>query len=77
MELSCYNFDIVYRPGKENIPPDTLSRGNCNAMNSGSIAELHRALCHPNVTRMFHFVKSRNMPYSMDEKNDQIMSRLC
>ncbi len=40
MELSGYNFDIVYRPGKENIPPDTLSRENCNAMNSGSLAEL-------------------------------------
>ena len=50
MELSCYNFNIVYRPGKENIPPDTLSRGNSNAMNSGSLDELHQALCHPGVT---------------------------
>ena len=58
MEFSCYNFDIVHRPGKENIPPDTLSRGNCDAMNSGSLAELHQALCHPGVTRIFHFVMS-------------------
>ena len=25
IELSCYNFDIVYRPGAENIAPDTFS----------------------------------------------------
>ncbi|PIK56004.1 hypothetical protein BSL78_07097 [Apostichopus japonicus] len=31
MELSCYVFDIIYRPGKENIPPDTLSRSICSA----------------------------------------------
>ena len=74
MEHSCYNFDIVYRPGKENIPPDTLSQGNCNAMNSGSLAELHQALCHPGVTRMFHFVKSRNLPYSMEDVKRMIRS---
>ena len=69
MELSCYSFDIVYPPGIENIPPDTLSRGYCNAMNSenGSLAGLHRALCHPGVARMYHFVKSRNLPYSMED----------
>ena len=53
----------------------TLSRGNCNAMNSGSLAELHQALCHPGVTRMFHFVKSRNLPYSMEDVKR--MNRSC
>ena len=24
IELSCCNFDIVYRPGAENIAPDTF-----------------------------------------------------
>ena len=33
-------FDIVYQPGIENIPPDTLLWGYCNAMTSenGSLA---------------------------------------
>ena len=26
LELACYNFDITYRPGKENIPADTFTR---------------------------------------------------
>ena len=38
-------------------------------MNSenGSLAGLHRALCHPGVSRIYHFVKSRNLPYSMED----------
>ena len=24
VELSCYSFDIIYHPGKKNIPPDTF-----------------------------------------------------
>ena len=43
-------------------------------MNSGSLAELHQALCHPGVTRMFHFVKSRNLPYSMEDVKRMIRS---
>ena len=74
MEFSCYDFDIVHRTGKENIPPETLSRGNCDALNSGSLAELHQALCHPGVTRMFHFVMSRNLPYSMEDVKRMIRS---
>ena len=26
IELSCFHYDIVYRPGPENIPADALSR---------------------------------------------------
>ena len=74
MEFSCYNIYIVYRPGKENIPPETLSRGNCDAMNSWSLAELHQALCHPGVTRMFHF----NVPkFALFDGGCERMIRSC
>ena len=67
-ELSCYQFNIVYRPGAENIPPDTLSRAFCAASPSAeSLGELHNSLCHPGVTRMYHFVKTRNLPYSIED----------
>ena len=77
MELLCYSFDIIYQPGIENVPPDTLSLGYCNAMNSknGSFAGLHWALCHLGVTWMYHFVKSRTLPYSM--KNVKSATRSC
>ena len=66
LELACYSFDIVYRPGKSNIPPDTLSRATC-ATESGSLYSIHQSLCHPGVTRLYHFVGSKNLPYSLEE----------
>lgn len=77
MDLMCYSFDIVYKPGPENIPPDTFSRG-CASVVPGiynasvvpgiaKLKELHNSLSHPGVTRMSHFIKTRNLPYSMDE----------
>ncbi len=75
-ELSCYAFNIVYRPGAENVPPDTLSRDFCAALpSSGALHELHKSLCHPGVTCMFHFVKTRNSPYSIDDVRQ--MTRAC
>ena len=66
LELACYSFDIVYRPGKSNIPPDTLSRATCTTK-SGSLYSIHQSLCHPGVTRLYHFVRSKNLPYSLEE----------
>ena len=69
LELSSYTFDISYRPGKENGPADTLSRV-CAATTSTSVETLeylHTALCHPGVTRMNHYVKSKNFPYSLQD----------
>ena len=78
-ELSCYCFDIVYRPGAENVPPDTLSRAFCAALPSaGALGELHSSLCHPGVTHMFHFVKTRNLPYSIEDVRQMTTAcRVC
>uniref|UniRef100_A0A5S6R240 Integrase catalytic domain-containing protein n=1 Tax=Trichuris muris TaxID=70415 RepID=A0A5S6R240_TRIMR len=63
------NFDIVHRPGKDNIPPDVLSRACCRMVTQDwrQLKLLHEGLCHPGVTRMYHFVRSKNLPYSLDE----------
>ena len=41
LELACYSFDIAYRPGKENVAPDTLSRINCSVISKDTLSDLH------------------------------------
>ena len=69
LELSCYNFDIVYRPGKENTPADSFSRatGAASSYQESGLRNLHDALCHPGITRMWHFVRSKILPYSLED----------
>ena len=67
LELADYSFDIQYRPGKQNIPPDTFSRTYCSAISTDTLFEYHKRLCHPGITRMIHFVHSKNLPYSVED----------
>ena len=76
IELSPYAFDIMHRPGKDNLPADALSRlvyPHCSA--TTSLKALHDQLCHPGVTRMSHFVRSRNLPFSVEDIKK--MTRSC
>ena len=65
--MGSFSFNIQYRPGRENILADTLSRVQCSAMTTNNLVMLHTSLCHPGVTRFSHFVRSKNLPYSTDE----------
>ena len=81
VELSSYKYDIVYRPGTDNKGADTFSRIQCSAVSSNALKELHNSLCHPGITRMSHFVKTRNLPFSVDDirkitSNCQVCSEL-
>lgn len=68
IELSCFSFDVVYRPGLDNLAADALSRTHCASLNNMlSIKELHDNLCHPGVVRLLHFVRARNLPFSVDD----------
>ena len=66
LELSPFQYDITYRPGKDNIPADTLSRA-CSLTSDSSLMQLHEALCHPGVTRLYNFVRAKNLPYSIND----------
>lgn len=66
MELSCYKYNIVYRPGVENSTADTLSRV-CSVTGSLSLKDIHNSLCHPGVTRLHHWVRTKNLPFSLDD----------
>ena len=67
VELSSYKYDIVYRPGKDGKRADKFSRIQCSAISSNAIKELHNSLCHPGITRLSRFVRTRNFPFSMDD----------
>ena len=70
LELSCFSFDIVYRPGKDNISRDTLSRATCATATDELLHKLHESLCHPEVTRLTVITLCEpleNLPYSLEE----------
>ena len=67
VELSEYKFNITYRPGKENVAADTFSRIATVGHPMQELHGLHEQLCHPGVTRLSHFVRARNLPFSQEE----------
>lgn len=67
IELSCYSFDIEYRPGRDNVAPDTFSRATCASSASDALYKLHDSLCHPGITRLWHFIRVKNLPYSLED----------
>ena len=75
IELSCYNFDVFYRAGSDNTVADTFSRPLCSAATRDDLQSLHSIMCHPGITRMLHFVKVKNLPYSIEEIRE--ITRRC
>ena len=43
-------------------------------MNLKKLQDLHNFLCHPGVTRLVHFVKQRNLPFSLDQVRQVVRS---
>ena len=33
---------------------------------SVSLEEIHSTLCHPGITRLYHYIKIKNLPYSLE-----------
>ncbi|GIY03189.1 hypothetical protein CDAR_98711 [Caerostris darwini] len=51
LQLACFKFDRVYRPGKTNIIADILSRITASTTFCISLGESMN-LCHPGITKM-------------------------
>ena len=79
MELKSYFYKIKYRPRKQNIGPDIFSRAFCESLSeSSTLKEIHKNLCHPGVTRLLHFVRTKNLSYSNSDVKRVVSScKLC
>lgn len=68
IELAQFRYNIQYRPGTENLPADALSRLCAIRQDSlRELRELHSDLCHPGATRLAHYVRMKNKPFSEEE----------
>ena len=67
IELSQYQYKIVYYAGKFNAATDTISRAYCANYSISTLYDIHAGLCHPGVKRSYHFVKSINLPFSLEK----------
>ena len=72
LELASYTYTIVHRPGKDNVAADSLIRTYCGSASGLNLTHIHAALCHPGITRLLHFVRTKNLPFSTDD-----VSRVC
>ena len=71
-ELGKFNYEIIHKPGKDNMVPDTFSRVCSIAYNGLDLSKMHHHLGPPGVTRLVHFVRTKNLPFSVDN-----VKRVC
>ena len=66
LELASFSYTVKYRPGKDNVAPDSFTSAFIASMSTSSLSEIHNGLGQPGVTRMLHFVRLKNMPFSTE-----------
>ena len=66
-------YAIAYRSGKQNAATDALSR-ICSST-ADKLHSLHGDLYHLGVTQLVHFIRNKNIPYSVE--NVRAVVRVC
>ena len=61
----------MYHPGRDNIESHILSRVMYAPTTKKSLYKLKQSLFHEWATRQSHFVKTNNLAYSIDNRNDK------
>jgi len=77
-ELGNFEYDIVHRPGRDNVVPDALSRTSSTSSATLNTAQsalpdltgMNKQLGHPGVTRLLHFERTRNLPFSASDVSE-------
>lgn len=80
MELAPFSYVIQYRPGQRNTAPDSFTRAFCSLTTTtfGTLQNIHDRLCHPGLTRLLHFVRTKNLPFSTtDVKRITSACKIC
>lgn len=55
-----------------------MSRQTCASLRENKLSSLHNDLGHPGITRLTHYVRSKNLPYSTDDiKKIVSLCRVC
>ena len=76
MELASFHYDVKYRPGRLNHAADALTRVKkrksgfvSSLVGTNQLYKVHKDLGCPgiSITRMFHQVKIRNLPYTLKD----------
>ena len=62
LELASFSFTIKYRPGRDNVVADSLTRAYCASMSTSNLMEIHSG-----ITRLLHFVRTKNLPFSAED----------
>ena len=69
-ELGLFEYTIYYRPALNNYAADLFSR-ICNSLTPASTNKnlycIHETLGHLGITRLWRFIRSKNLPYSLSD----------
>jgi len=78
MQFSEFERQIWFHPGKLNSVPDALSRAYCASLHKSTLYTIHASLCHPGITRLYHFVRTKNLPYPLADVRKSVEGcRMC
>ena len=67
-KLGNFDYHIEHRPGKLKVVADALSRVPSIASFYLDLAKIHQQVGHAGLSRLSHFVRSKNLPFSTDVK---------
>ena len=65
LELASLAYNIHFRIGKDNIAADTLTRAFCANSHTCNLQKLHDDLCHSGISRFAHYVRAKNLLFSV------------
>ena len=74
LELASVAYHIQFRPRKQNIAPDTLTRSFCANSHNRNLQKLHENLCHPGISRFAHYVRAKNLTFSVEDVKKMCLS---